>query len=642
MKKIIEHLICFLCVASMLITAIPVYGQSKDISRKQNVQSIAERLLEDAPVMVRIGSKDTMQFVPEGDRFIARRGNFEVILNIEKLTSVEGKRWTLHFTNKGNMPIDSLTIFPLYQTIGISDDKYADQPTVRWFSGSIWRDALYPPIAFATHEKRFLTNNNCGDWDVFTETMKTFKPLLEFGGSSSEAYIPMIQFSLRSGDDKVGCTALFEWSSKWKASASWTHITDEQLSSPSDFLLSVDYYLHNLTIEPGESLETPPVHLIYSRGKNWDAFTNDVHRYILQEIAPPLKNAPSSMPVSYDSWFGLAEHIDVGLLKKQVDKAAEIGCEYFTVDAGWSIPIWGSTTVDMKKFPNGIEEIAKYVRSKNMRFGLWTTLEHGEGRIDFHKPEVQKYHLENFETFVRDFGVEWTRLEGAGFPNGKNALKAHKDMQEKVYGKFIKNHPDFYIEGCQGGGRRLDLNMIRVTHGAWISDHTGEPDITRYNQTGALRALPARFLNMAVETHRNTGDSLANGHNILSRMVTVLSFDGDIAQWSPAATAKVKNCVDIYKQTRKHKEQPVSFPLPQPRNDSEWDAVVYGDGTGEAQLLFVFRMEGPAEQFMQIPDAPGKWKLLIDNGGAKMKQTENGYLISLNRNSSALWIREKR
>jgi hypothetical protein len=96
----------------------------------------------------------------------------------------------------------------------------------------------------------------------------------------------------------------------------------------------------------------------------------------------------------------------------------------------------------------------------------------------------------------------------------------------------------------------------------------------------------------------------------------------------------------VFKQTRQYKEQPVFFPLPQPRNPDEWDAVVFGDGTGEAQLLFVFRMEGDGEQFIRIPDAPGKWKALLDNGNARLKRVKDGWRVSLDRNSSALWIRK--
>jgi alpha-galactosidase len=145
---------------------------------------------------------------------------------------------------------------------------------------------------------------------------------------------------------------------------------------------------------------------------------------------------------------------------------------------------------------------------------------------------------------------------------------------------------------------------------------------------------------MAVETHRNTGDSQNNGHNILSRMACALSFNGDIAQWSPETTERVKRYVDIYKETRTYKEQSVFSPLPQLRNGSEWDVVIFGDETGNAQLLFVFRMNGTDEQFVKIPDASDKWKLLIDNGNARLKKEKNGYRISLNRNSLAFWIRK--
>jgi hypothetical protein len=606
-------------------------AQVKKDSSPARIQTIEERFMTEAPVLIRIGTKD-LTFQKQGQDYIAREGNFEAVLKIEKLTSVAGKRWMLSFTNKGQTPIDSVTIFPLYQLVKIDKDKYVDEPTARWFSGSQWRDGQYPPTAWVEHEQRFLTNNNCEAWDK--------SPLLEYSANCAHEYIPMLQFAIRSGDEKVGCTALFEWSGSWQASATFTRITAEQLSSPSDMLLKAGYNLVNMRIEPGESLEVPPVHLIYSHGETWEPFTHDIHRYILNEIAPVLKDAVSPLPVSYDTWFGLAEHFDLNELKREVDKAAELGIEYFTLDCGWSTPLWGSNVVDTTKFPNGIEELADYVRSKGIRFGLWSTLEHNY-HLDFWKPEIQQYHLDNMEGWLKKYGIEWIRLEGAGYCNGKDGLKAHKAMQEEVYGKFIRQHPDFYIEGCMGGGRRLDLNMVRVTHGTWLSDHTGEPDVTRFNQLGALRVWPARFLNMAVETYRNTGDSIANGHNILSRMAAVLSFDGDIAQWSPEATARVKNYVDIYKATRIYKEQPVFFPFPQPRNDRDWDGVVYGDGTGEAQLLFVYRMNGPGEQLIRIPDGPGKWELLIDNGGAALKKTNNGYLVSLNRNSSALWIRKK-
>jgi hypothetical protein len=601
-----------------------------------NGKNISERFKNEVPVVIRINNKE-VAFEKNNNDYIARQGDFEAVLKVEPLTSVEGKRWKLIFSNQGKDTIRKVTIIPLHQIIAMNDDKYADEPAVRWFNGSQWRDGQYPPVAFTEHERRFLTNNNCAYW----EKPSGYKPVFEISGKTASNFIPMMQFAVTSGDERMGCTVFLEWSASWQMSASWQRLTEELLSSPSDFVLKAGYHLDNITVDPGETLETPFIHLIYSHGQGWDAFTNDVHKYILNEISPKLKNFPSPLPVSYDHWFGLAQRIDINEMKRQADRAAEIGCEYFTLDCGWSIPTWGSTVVDTTRFPNGIGELADYVRSKGMRFGIWNSIERGAEHVDFWKPEIQQYHYGNIEKWIKDWGIEWMRLEGAGYAEGKDALKAHKGMHDEVYGKLIRDYPDFYIENCQSGGQRLDLNMARTTHGNWLSDHTGEPDATRYHQLGALRVWPARYLNMAVEVFSNTGDSLSNGHYILSRMATVLSFNGDIAEWSPEATAKVKKYVDIYKETRKYKEQPVFFPLPQPRNDREWDAVVYGDGKGEAQLLFVFRMNGPEQQLIQIPDAPGKWNLLIDNGNAKMKKTKEGYIISLKKNSSALWVREK-
>jgi hypothetical protein len=586
-------------------------------------ESISNRFINEIPSVVLIGA-DTVKFNKNGNDYVARQGGFEALLKVESPATLPGKRWSMTITNKGEKPINNITVIPFYQLIEINDfDK--DQPQVRHITGSFHYDGVYPPRAFRVFEERFMTNDHC-------------KPLT-YGGQSAYDHVPLMQFALKSGEEKIGFTAILEWSSSWSMTAYWT-IPMFGGAYRSDFLVTGDMELKNMSLDPGEQLEIPPVHLIYSQSKTWDGFSADLHKYILNEITPPIKNAPSTHPVSYDHWFGIHEDFDINEMKKQADRASELGCEYFTVDCGWAVPAWGGVDADKKKFPNGLEELANYVRSKGMLFGVWNSMEIPENMTRFQEPWVMKYHKEHLLQWVKDWDIRWMRLEGSDLPKGKDGLKAQKAMKE-LYGGFLKTHPDFYLEGCQGGGTRLDLNMARMSHGTWLSDHTGNPDVCRFTQTGALRAWPAQYLNLAVRVHRYSGDSEAFGHNFLSRMPGVLSFNGDIAQWSPQATALVKRYVDVFKQTRHLKEQVVSFPLPQPRSQDEWDAVVFGNGTGEAQLLFVFRMEGPNEQFIKIPEAPGKWTLLLDNGNAKLKKVNGGYLVSLNKNSSALWIRKK-
>jgi alpha-galactosidase len=609
-----------LILTGLSLSVLCVFGVQ---AQSQSIKSIVERFVNEAPVVVQIG-KNTLTFDREGENYVARQGDFVATLTVEPLATLPGKRWSMTVGNRGSRPVENVSIIPLHQVIKLGDYA-ADRPQVRHVTGSYHYDATYPPRAFRVFEERFMTNDHC-------------KPLT-YGGRSAYDNVPMMQFALASGREKVGFTALLEWSSSWTMTAQWTAHTYSDPPQHSDFVVSGDFKLDNITVLPGETLEIPAVHLIYSRG-SWDDFTADLHRYILDEIRPPLENSPSTSPVSYDHWFGIHEEFDVNEMKRQADRAATLGCEYFVVDCGWATPSWGGTEVDKKKFPNGMEELAGYVRSKGMLFGLWNSTEIPKDMTHFHEPWVMNVHKEALQRWVKDWDIRWMRLEGANLPEGKEGLKAMKAMKE-LYGGFLREHPDFYLEGCQGGGTRLDLNMAKMSHGTWLTDHTGDPDVCRFNQTGALRVWPAQYLNMAVRAHRGSGDGEAFAHNFLSRMTGILTFNGDIAQWSPQAVALAKKHVDVFKQIRPYKEQPVSFPLPQPGSQDEWDAVVFGDGRGEAQLLFVFRMEGADEQFIKTPDAPGKWELLLDNGNARMKKEKDGYRISLNRNSSALWIRKK-
>src|SRR5699024_4733092 len=59
-----------------------------------------------------------------------------------------------------------------------------------------------------------------------------------------------------------------------------------------------------------------------------------------------------------------------------IDAAAEIGCEYFCIDAGWyadgnwwdSVGEWNESK---KRFPNGLKEVTDYIQKKGMIPGVW-------------------------------------------------------------------------------------------------------------------------------------------------------------------------------------------------------------------------------------------------------------------------------
>jgi len=155
-----------------------------------------------------------------------------------------------------------------------------------------------------------------------------------------------------------------------------------------------------------------------------------------------------------------------------------------------------------------------------------------------------------------------------------------------------------------------------------------------------LRFWPSYMLNSAVRVHRNSGDSEATAYNVISRMPGTLSFNGDIAQWSDKATRRVRALVDKYKAVRHLQSQPVFFPLPQVRKMEDWDVVCFGDGKGEAQLMYVFRIAGAGQQFVKVPNASSNWTLVMSSdANATIEPSGEGFLLSMPPHTAAVWIR---
>jgi alpha-galactosidase len=120
---------------------------------------------------------------------------------------------------------------------------------------------------------------------------------------------------------------------------------------------------------------------------------------------PPLNGQWPEPCVYYNQWTQFQTRFDEALLRRQAEIAAELGVEYFEVDAGWyagchptsgaaagapavepspgaagarragggdfSAGVGNWRQVDREVFPSGLPAFAAYVRQKGMQFGLW-------------------------------------------------------------------------------------------------------------------------------------------------------------------------------------------------------------------------------------------------------------------------------
>ena len=90
-----------------------------------------------------------------------------------------------------------------------------------------------------------------------------------------------------------------------------------------------------------------------------------------------LANRP---PLGWNSWNTFGEHISDALIREMADFMAEkgwldAGYEYLVIDDCWSLRDRdenGLLVPDPEKFPHGMKDLADYVHSKGLKFGMYS------------------------------------------------------------------------------------------------------------------------------------------------------------------------------------------------------------------------------------------------------------------------------
>ena len=592
-----------------------------------------------------------------GGVYQAEAAVLEAVAEFEYLESYGALQSQLSLRNPGDTVIESIRVVPFVLTFDGAPE--AGIPRTRHMSGSWHFDGVYPPRAFRVLEESFLTHD-------------TTKPLV-IGGRNSGEHVPILQYALDTNDMLAGFSVGFEWSAGWQFSVGWERDSYLGESRPG---LTIEGSMNLgpngvIAIGPGETVKVPRVHVVFFAASSWQDLDNRQRRYYQEHLAAGLGNRVNIQPVAYNHWFGIYHDFDGDYLTRQSDRAAEVGCEYFCLDASWyktvrnyrdGVGNW--ETPHPLKFPGGrksVADLSDHVRGLGMGFGIWhmiqkaqpdsdayrlrpscfrrtetpaDTLEGIEGVLRLGTEEGVTYALELLRRMIVDWQVSWMRYESAP----EDGL-AYNEGYNAVIDTLRAEFPGLFLEICSGGGQRLDLGSLVRTHGNWLSDHTADPDVCRFTQSGALRFWPAGYLALAVTAVKGRGRVSATSHEMVSRMLGTLYFSGAISEWTKDETGTARKHVEVFKDIRPLKNQPVFFPLPQPRRVEEWDIVVFGDGSGEAQLVFAFRMKGPDSVCTSIPHAPGRWKQLIGSHQATIRETRRNTEICLPRNGSALWIR---
>lgn len=328
-----------------------------------------------------------------------------------------------------------------------------------------------------------------------------------------------------------------------------------------------------------------------------------------------------------------------------IDAAAEAGCEYFCIDAGWYAPgKWWDAVGEWKesreRFPNGMKEVTDYIRSKGMIPGVWLEIEvmgiHSpvvEGyqdangnliappiakkdwffirhdkkvydrsryQLDFRNPEVIEYVNGVMDRIISEYGVGYIKMDyniEPGIGTELNADSVGDGMlgHERAYIAWLKpifaKYPDLIIENCSSGGLRIDYAMLSQYSIQSTSDQEwyGRYATISANAPAGLTPEQAAIWSYPLRE----GDKEEVVFNMVNAMLLRIHQSGHLAELSTERKALVKEALDYYKTIRQDIKTALPFwPIGLSKYEDEWVAMGLRSTNTNKIYLAVWRREG--------------------------------------------------
>ncbi|WP_026930705.1 alpha-galactosidase [Glycomyces tenuis] len=374
----------------------------------------------------------------------------------------------------------------------------------------------------------------------------------------------------------------------------------------------------------GERWETPVASGLYTAG-GFGGASRAWHEHLRRHVMP---TAEEDAAVLFNSWEAVTFDVSEEKQLPLVELATRIGCEQFVVDDAW----FGARTSDRaglgdwwpnpERFPNGLKPLIDAVHERGMRFGLWVEPEmvnpdsdlyrahpdwvmHQSGRdrtelrnqlvLDYSRPEVAEWAFATLDRLLSDNDVDFVKWDHnrpfteVGQPGGADPDRVHIDHVRALYDikrRLRRAHPRVRIEGCAGGGARVDLGIMPYVDQVWTSDNTDAGDRVAI-QHGFGQAYPARAMGAWV-TDEPTGlnrrsTSLRFRFQVAS--AGVLAVGGDLSEWSEAELDEAAGHIAVYKDIRPVVQHGVQYRLGDPERE-HLTGVQYVRGDRIAVLAF--------------------------------------------------------
>ncbi|MGE0799973.1 MAG: alpha-galactosidase [Lautropia sp.] len=302
-------------------------------------------------------------------------------------------------------------------------------------------------------------------------------------------------------------------------------------------------------LAPGESVTAPSV--VLALAPSFAEAGLAVQRAVAADWLPRTPFT-DSLPVEWNHWWPYEDQeVDETVIARNAARAAELGIQVATVDAGWfgaadAASDWQEqrgdwASVNTRRFPSGLRALGDSIRAAGLLPGMWIEAEavgrsselrrqHPEllalavdgrrhdpsyrlmtvsldpddptflGYVCLGSAAGRMYVLESMSRLIEETGARWIKLDfnvdpdagctrtDHGHGAGDGLLRHYQGLYA-VLDQLRARHPDLLLESCSSGGLRIDLGLARHVHGFFLSD----PDYTEHHLEvlwGAARLLP--------------------------------------------------------------------------------------------------------------------------------------------------------
>ncbi|MGW8954299.1 alpha-galactosidase [Streptomyces sp. NPDC055709] len=481
-------------------------------------------------------------------------------------------------------------------------------------------------------------------------------------GSAGHAYAPWLAIQ-DSAAPAEGATPTYgialEWSGNWRITA------DAEPGGSVRIRAGRVPHEGAVRLAPGTTLTTPRLACAFSPD-GLDGLARVWHRYERR-----LTGARMDRPrkVLYNSWEATGFDVEAAGQLELAKTAAELGAERFVVDDGWftgrhdDTGGLGDWEPDPAGFPGGLDHFIDQVSALGMDFGLWVEpeavsprsrlhAEHPEwayridGRpatlvrnqllLDLGRPDVQDFVIGTLVRLLSSHAISYLKWDmnrpptergRPGHPAGTDPERqdldaAHVAGYLRVLDHLRSAHPHVTVEGCAGGGARIEHATLARTDVVWPSDNTAPMDRLRI-QYGYLHAHAPHTMSSWVTDAPGIFDprprSLA--FRFVGSLAGVLGIGADIRDWTPEQRAEAARWIARYKDVRDVVHHGEVHLLGSP--DDPTCGIQYEEPGGHRLVVTAWNT-GPLDGAPLVPGAAARLRLRGVDPGAAYTDQDSG------------------